>query len=208
MSVKRKISLIVIGILTSVFAYFYFSNPLFRDEDLIEHIEKHKNDFATLVEKFEAYDAHPHFGWEKNDQVQKYFKSLFIHRMYESGFKVWLPDPYSREMAEDFDSKTSKDKFSEIYKYVAIAVRFDEPYYFKKFSIHELAWIWKEIVYFPHAPKIINGYLMGPVNKKGKSIPLGKVVGDLNGYPVNWKRGQCYLRKIDDRWFIRMCKSE
>ena len=209
MTRKNVIRIIgIIGIIFSLAFFVYLKNPLFKDEDGIKYFEKNKLDLLELVRMFREYDSHPHSEWAGDKKAHDILKKLSILYMNEDGLRVWLPNPYSKEMAKEYEGKSSKDKFKIIYKYVGVAIRLGEPLYYTKFSWRERSWIWKEFVYFPNSPKIVNGYLMSPVNKNGKTIRLAKIVQGLDDYPDNWKRGECFLRKLEDQWFMRMCRAD
>ena len=70
--------------------------------------------------------------------------------------------------------------------------------------------ICKGYYYFPQPPRIENGHIV----EAGYSLidhaytrSGQRVLKSLDGFPPDWKRGECVLKPIDDRWFITMCRS-
>lgn len=69
--------------------------------------------------------------------------------------------------------------------------------------------IFKSYYFFPQAPRIEDGHILVPhESPRYPGYRLGqRVFGSLDGYPPNWKQGECVLRPIDTQWFISMCRS-
>lgn len=60
----------------------------------------------------------------------------------------------------------------------------------------------KQYIYFPGAiPRIVDGYLMGPVWHDGKTIWGKKIVPNTDVYDGK----ECTMRQLDARWFISFC---
>lgn len=70
--------------------------------------------------------------------------------------------------------------------------------------------IYKGYYYFPQIPRMQEGHIVVPVCchlDESLTIRLGqRVLNSLDGYPPDWKRGECVLKRIDDHWFIAMCR--
>ncbi len=68
----------------------------------------------------------------------------------------------------------------------------------------------KGYCYFPQAPRVENGHIVNADYSKSEkpyTRPGLRVVDSLDDYPPDWKRGECVLKRIDDLWFITMCRS-
>jgi hypothetical protein len=69
--------------------------------------------------------------------------------------------------------------------------------------------ITKRYCHFPQIPHVKDGYLLEPwqtLDKKPYTKPAERVFDSLDTYPPNWKRGECVLKRIDDHWFLSMCR--
>ena len=69
------------------------------------------------------------------------------------------------------------------------------------------AFINKSYCHFPEAPKIEGGSLLGPIQKDGRAGYNRRAVASLNRFPMNWKAGSCVYRRVDEHWFLRMCRG-
>lgn len=67
----------------------------------------------------------------------------------------------------------------------------------------------KSYYFFPQVPRIEHGHILVPhESPRYPGYRLGQRVFDsLDGYPPNWKQGECVLKPIDSQWFIAMCRS-
>jgi len=71
--------------------------------------------------------------------------------------------------------------------------------------------IYKVYYYFPQIPQIREGHILLPeYHSLDERITtrLGQRVFDsLDDYPPDWRRGECVLKRMDDHWFIAMCRN-
>ena len=68
----------------------------------------------------------------------------------------------------------------------------------------------KGYCYFPQPPQVKEGRLIearyDPKIKKYIAKPGHRVFASLNEFPPRWKRGEYVLKRIDDHWFLFMCR--
>lgn len=68
--------------------------------------------------------------------------------------------------------------------------------------------IHKGYYHFPQPPRIERGHILKHDFRQPDGLGLGqRVFESLNGYPPDWQRGECVLRRIDAHWFITMCRT-
>ncbi len=68
----------------------------------------------------------------------------------------------------------------------------------------------KGFCYYPQPPRVENGHIINAdysLRDNAYTRPGLRVFDSLNDYPLNWQRGECVLKRIDDHWFIFMCRN-
>lgn len=65
---------------------------------------------------------------------------------------------------------------------------------------------YKSYLYFPFPPPINNGKL---TDNDGAEWKKYKLVENLDGppWPSDWKDGVCWLRQLDEHWFLALCRD-
>jgi hypothetical protein len=64
--------------------------------------------------------------------------------------------------------------------------------------------------HYPQVPQVKDGHILIPdydLNNKPIVRAGDRVLDSLDDYPPDWKRGECVLKRIDDYWFIQMCRA-
>ena len=83
--------------------------------------------------------------------------------------------------------------------------------------------IWKDYHFFPEAPRIENGILLGALQTAGSGAHgavfhekegvatvhqfTARVLPTLNRLPRKWQDYECVYRRIEPQWFIGMCNG-
>lgn len=63
---------------------------------------------------------------------------------------------------------------------------------------------------FPQSPRVENGRIViadYSLTNNRYTRPGLRVFDSLDDYPPDWKRGECVLKRLDELWFITMCRS-
>ena len=65
----------------------------------------------------------------------------------------------------------------------------------------------KGYVYFTTPPLIKNGVLFHPDHSPSRQF---KLVNNLDGppWPLDWQSGRCWLRQLNERWFLSLCRDQ
>jgi hypothetical protein len=106
----------------------------------------------------------------------------------------------------------TKDKYNEIfYRRGMLRVQLMPRNKYWKNTFRYAA-IRKDLYHIPEIPRVENGELLGPFNKKGEYSFRRAVLPSLNYIPSIWHRkvfsdSNCVLRQIEPQWFLRMCST-
>lgn len=68
----------------------------------------------------------------------------------------------------------------------------------------------KGFCYYPQPPRVENGHIINAsysLRDNAYTRPGLRVFDSLDNYPPKWKRGECVEKRIDDHWFICMCRN-
>lgn len=66
----------------------------------------------------------------------------------------------------------------------------------------------KSYYHFPQPPRVENGRLL--IHRFDLPSDIGpdlRVFDSLDRYPPDWQAGECVLKRIDEHWFIALCRS-
>lgn len=173
-------------------------NSLPPDEELIAHFYKHRSDIEELVSRYRSYVpplGKEHGEWEKLGNTPDLLRRAGV-RYIKSIHPTWLPEPYSLEARKH--DKGIVANWREAAKYQTLSIQpLDARFY------HNI--VWKDLVFMPVAPRIENGTLIGPIDHLGRNYK-SRVFPTLNKEPPDVGRDTCALHKIEDQWFVRMCR--
>ena len=204
---KKSIWLLIPGLL----GILYFGvqiNPLPADEELIAHFQNHRSDIEALVKSYREYNEVDATLWEKNPETLALKRKAEVERVVNTA-ALWLPNPYSPETDVLIKHTIRAGSGCCFFRrYGSIEIEIDVNRYFRKSLRYPGDYlIWKTLFFYPEAPRIENGWLIGPTHADGKNELHHRVLPSLNSYPPDWKRGECVVRKLDAQWFIRMCRA-
>ena len=217
-----------------LYYYLLVWNPLPSDEEMIANFRAHRADFVEAVRRYRDYPAdNTPWDWYKEGDTLELFNRAGIDRIAH-GFGVWFPDPYAVATAVRQDREVQKlppfaafDKYGDLRIQPATTPRIDHPdrsdtsrHYHGSLLFGV---IWKEYYFFPEAPRIENGILLGPLQttyredhgavfheKEGVATIhqfTARVLPTLNRLPRKWQDYECVYRRIEPQWFIGMCNG-
>ncbi len=209
------------GLVIFGFWWSYTDNGLMSDEEMIAHFKAHRAELAQLVHSFQAFDpTKPPYSWDDSPEVQAIEARAGVRWLSEVG-PLWPTNPYSIETAKKFnDLIVHSPNLLDIRSLSGVRISL-----LKKRDSHGLlhgyGWIWKEYGYMPQIPKIEGGKLRHPwsvtTSWAGQAPHLvwqeairkdsSRVLDSLDGYPPDWKRGECVYRPIESQWFIVICRG-
>jgi hypothetical protein len=185
-------------------------NPLPSDAELTSHFGAHRKEIEQLVKQFREVPWPPQVSpqWDDLPEVRALKERAGIRRVVESN-AVWLEDPYSAGTAKKLEEVARSDGqryFALKRQFGSIEVKLADPHYGPRFAIVRLspATVWKELYYFPQAPRVSDGRVWWPTRPDGLTAG-SPVLDQLDSYPKSWGKGECVFRRVEDQWFIRMC---
>ena len=189
-------------------------NPLPKDEELIAHFYAHRADIEELVRRYREYEPlkeGQHHLWKDQGDTPVLLEKVKIRYLDYEGV-IWLPDPYSVTTGEKIKNLSPGERIHSKYRYAAIRIRLGDDRYFRGAIVYTIAGlrvstVFKHLVFFPEVPRIENGWIMGPVILDSESKPLYRMFESLDDFPPDWGRGQCAFRKIEPKWFIKLCNA-
>jgi hypothetical protein len=68
----------------------------------------------------------------------------------------------------------------------------------------------KTLWHIPADPLVKHGYLWWPYYERAPGSPRltkRRVLDSLDSYPEDFGQGGCTFRRLDTRWFIKLCRS-
>lgn len=200
----------------SAIAYYLFIvvSPLPSDETMIEHFYTHRADFEEVVKRFHGYErirGKSSSFWYKEGDTPALYERAEIHRIWATA-PVWLPDPYSVETANEVERMRKTEALRPAprqflgHQYGALVIKPAPKEGYRALNLRYL-FIWKDYQFFPEAPRIENGELLLPLNTRGEYSARMRVLPSLNHFPEHWQPFECVYRRIEPRWFLRMCNG-
>lgn len=150
-----------------------------------------------------------------SDHVLQVRRSLFVRSVYKLAREEEVMATYRRELPKLFEGVAPLKDVMHVAR-VTVPVTFDlgpEPgkVVFGKTRLRYFnSFINKGYCYFPQSPRVENGHIVNAVYTLKNNVytrPGLPVFDSLDEYPPDWERGECVLRRIDERWFITMCRS-
>jgi hypothetical protein len=209
------------------------------DEEMIAHFQAHKPEIEELVRRYRSFEMpkmpprlprespnewlkrrpvmpREAFMWDKQHaDTEELLRKASIDRLQYITL-IWFPNPYSMETAKklkvllkdmnNFDPRYSPMTY--FYKYGALTIDI-HPWrkYHARSLIHSN--YWKNIVFFPETPRIMDGWLLGPLNTKGEYSSRKRVLPTLDSFPPDWKEYECVFRRIEaeTNWFLHLCNG-
>jgi hypothetical protein len=206
------------GIALALFYYFWLWSPMPSDEEMIANFTAHREDFVEVVRRYRDYPRPPDKDtsfWFKEGDTLALYKLAGIERV-DYSTPVWLPNPYSLETNKKVAEERKKSKGFELsHKYGALEITpVRTPRIIDTNQSNRYRWvgltygvIWKDYYFFPEAPRIEHGLLLGPVNHQGDYSFRSRVLPSLNRLPFPWRDFECVYRQIEPQWFLRICNG-
>lgn len=186
--------------------------PMVSDARMIEHWKKHKADM-TLAAEMVVHRQHV-----DNDGLTREARMLYSKISVEgvSRGNDWSLEPYSVDNAKALEDCLNKlpppnepqeahiARVQECTKThrSEILLKPDFGKIHQQYFCTTQRNTFKQYVYFPGAvPRIVDGYLQGPVWGNGKIGWKNKIVPSTDVFDGK----ECTMRQLDARWFISLC---
>ncbi|UUZ65414.1 hypothetical protein LP417_13310 [Polaromonas sp. P1-6] len=185
--------------------------PMVSDERMIEHWKKHQADM-TLAAEMVVHRQHV-----DNQGLTQEARMLYSKISVEGVSRGidWSMEPYSVENAKAVDAclntpppNESQDariaRVQECTKThrstILLLPTFGKTH--QQYFCTTQRNTFKQYAYFPGAiPRIVDGYLQGPVWHNGKTGWKRKIVPSTDVFDGK----ECTMRQLDARWFISLC---
>ena len=185
--------------------------PLPSDEQMAQHFYSNRADFDALVKAYRAENstANPATFWDAPDNIKEIKKRVDVWRLTSESAMTWFDNPYSVEAAERHMASIRSGEINTIKNHSLDGVLV-VPNHARSHSFRERAQVSKYYLHIPQIPKVEGGKLWYPVVSSKSRYNEQKYMEmkeSLDRYPDNWENGQCFLRTLDQQWFIELCKS-
>lgn len=185
-------------------SYVWMVNPLPHDEIIISSFRQHRAEIEKVVDAYRTAE-HPLSvttrKWERLPEVQPLLERAGIKYLYPQT-PVWLP---RLSVSQDGNVLPVTLDNKSIRRYGTLGIELDIVGSMKKTVRY--GWMWKRLYTMPQNPRIEQGQLWSPVDERGKSNALGRVLDETDDFPSGMKPGECVFRPIEPRWFISMCRD-
>jgi len=186
------------------------AQSMISDQEMVDHFNAHKQDFNALVQTYLTYGRQP-VEWANRPDVIELKTKTSIERIID-GPGYWFDDPYSLEAAKKLKQMDDEKSWAQNHSRKTAIVkmldhRIHETFYWSVGGLN-----WKDYFYFPADPYIEHGRIKLPREPDGyKSIPHGllwRVVDSTDSlHAWNSEMGECVMKKIEPKWYIRRCRS-
>lgn len=190
--------------------WLWFDCGLQSDAKMIRHFQAHRSDFEAIIEHYRDPN-NPEKGsvkWD-NPDIKALLERAGVKRVIGSPLS-WLPNPYDIETGKKEYELIRSGKIPRQYNGVLVEMR-DEGWLFGRYAKYTLRYtfVGKSYFYIPQVPKLEGNVLWSPVDERGKSSSLGRVLTTLDYYPPNWSQTDpCVYRQLEPQWFIKMCRRQ
>lgn len=186
--------------------------PMVSDARMIAHWQEHKADM-TLVAEMAANRQDVEPGKGLTEQARMLYDKISVEGV--GAGMSWSLEPYSVENAKAVEncqniSPPNESQDARIARHQECRKTQRQANTLKPTfgKIHQQYFCttqrntFKQYIYFNGAiPRIVDGYLMGPVWHDGKTIWKDKIVPSTDVYDGK----ECTMRQLDARWFISLC---
>ena len=179
------------------------------DQVMIDDFNAHKHEFMELVKiygEFDGFGSGP-LDFAKRPDVSELKLKTGVGHITGGVGGIWLDDPYSVESAKVLEELYQSKKYSyRNFRKMALIEMADVNKYSAVYFFNG-GYNWKDYVYIPVDPQIIQGRVRLPGNGVDGNEPLLwlRVLDSLDS--PKWKRGECVLRKIEPMWFLSRCRA-
>ncbi len=176
------------------------SDRLTPDQVMIDNFQKNKPAFEELVTSYLQFPPPDNGKWEQLPRVKELKKATGVARITASA-NIWLDDPYSLEAAQKLHEIDQNKSWLQHHNRFNATIRMPANQGYDNITLY---WgnSWKDYFYYPADPKIENGRIVPPRQLDGRTYPGMRVLDSLNAAPGG---SECYLRKIEPKWFVRRC---
>jgi len=181
---------------------------LITDQEMIEHFNAHKQEFNALVQSYLDH-GRDYMEWAKRPDVIELKAKTGIGRI-QTGPHIWFDDPYSLEAAKKEKQMMNDKTFSQNHFRREAMIEMANQKIHSTFYLTIGGINWKDYHYFPIDPQIENGKIKLPSSLIGIGTPdLSWRVVESTDSMNHWnsKMGECIMKKIESKWYIRRCRA-
>lgn len=144
-------------------------------------------------------------------QVRKFLEVRPIERMSTKEEKL---ETYHREFPQLFDNTPPVETLYEFSRLVhPIKFRLGPDPAIVPWGVTSLRYFGsllnKGFCYYPQPPRVENGHIVDASFSLMDNVYTRsglRVFDSLDQFPPDWKRGECVVKRIDENWFIFMCR--
>lgn len=182
----------------TVFLAFLFVNPLPSDDEMIAHFVSRRKEFELLVKQYR----------EGNDSSTNTLQTVTGVQRISQTRTLWLPARTSQ--TSDHLARTDVAAFLSLKRQTSgIDLDLVDRRFFKHvfLALGKPTTVWKQYHHIPAVPRIEGGRLWDPTGPVGTSAsyPHRSSFGFL--FPWGWEKGECFFRRIEEHWYIKMCRA-
>lgn len=177
------------------------ADRLTPDQVMIDNFQKNKAAFEELVTSYLRFPPPDNGKWDQLPRVKELKQTTGVARIIDSS-NIWLDDPYSLESAQKLHDIDQKGSWRQYHDRINAIIKMPPNQGYDNITLY---WgnSWKDYFYYPADPKIENDRIVPPRKLDGRTYPGMRVLDSLNAAPGG--RSDCYLRKIEPKWFIQRC---
>lgn len=196
--------------------WVYIYNPLISDEEMIAHFNEHREEFRELVRRYRYFEVMPGMdastGWLEESDTKELMDSISVYGVTYL-MSSWPPDPYSEDRMERQSALRKELGFSGYNRrYGLLKLRFLSGTRSRnraRENTFAYGVIWKDFVFFPEPPWVEGGWMYFPKTHPGDrgKKRVNKVFQSLDVIPKDWRPYSCVYRRLEERWFLRMCNG-
>lgn len=177
------------------------SDRLTPDQVMIDNFQKNKPAFEELVTSYLQFPPPDNGKWDQLPRVQELKQTTGVARIID-GPGYWFDDPYSLEAAQKMRDMDENKSWRQHHDRNNAIIKMPMN---KGYDNITLYWgnSWKDYFYYPADPKVENGRIVPQRTLGDQRYRVGmRVLDSLDSAPGG---SECYLRKIEPKWFIQRC---
>ncbi|BBT16553.1 hypothetical protein WP8S17C03_26020 [Metapseudomonas otitidis] len=211
---KFRVGLIVFSVIALLIVLWGRHNPLPNDEFYIRRFELNRTEIEALVYEYRHRAERGRVPWVQQAENRKRLVAAGLRQISETS-PMWSSRPYSRlfyrRLIQD-DAFRDAECGQLLQRCNSIVVDIDaEGGEEENFAVILLgsgfSLVRKMLVYFPVVPKVEERRFQLPVH----TYPVdsyARLFESLDDTPPDWARGECVYRRIEQNWFIELCRVE
>lgn len=211
---RFRVSLIALSVIAVLTVLWGRYNPLPNDEFYIRHFELNRAEIEALVYEYRHRVERGRGPWVRQDENRKRLVAAGLRQIGETS-PMWTSRPYSRlfyrRLIQDdaFREAECGQLLQRCHSIIVdVGAEGNEKEGFAVILLGSgFSLVRKTLVYFPVMPKVEGRRFQLPVH----TYPVdryARLFESLDDTPPDWERGECVYRRIEQNWFIGLCRVE